>query len=64
MAWSSEHFNNRDHTVKTPKYLISSIQGIMAPVDIDIAAQVMLLLGPIRMQHDFLIYLLTDAVVI
>jgi len=27
----------------------------MASVDIDIAAQVMLLLGPIRMQHDFLL---------
>ena len=27
----------------------------MALVDIDIAAQVMLLLGPIRMQHDFLL---------
>ena len=55
MAWSSEHLNNRDRTIKTSKYLISSIQGIMTPVDIDIAARVMSLLGPIRMQHDFLL---------
>jgi len=51
LAWSREHLNNRDRTIKTPKYPTSSIQGIMAPVDIDIAAQVMLHLGPIRMQH-------------
>ena len=50
LAWSREHSNNRDRTIKTLKYMISSIQGIMAPVDIDIAAQVMLLLGPIHMR--------------
>jgi len=51
MVKPSEHLNNRDRTKKTPKYPTSSIQGIMAPVDIDVEAQMMLPLGPICMQH-------------
>jgi len=54
LALSKEHLNLRDRTMKTPKYLMLSIQARGVPSAHNIAAHLTSCRCPMRMQQDFL----------